>query len=328
MVRKKTILVTGGAGYIGSHACKALHLAGYMPVTFDNLSQGSIDFVKWGPFFQGDLQNLSDIEAVFKKYQPEAVIHFAASALVIESLKNPSKYYRNNLFSTVNLLDTSLKFGVKKIVFSSTCATYGMPRETPILEETVQDPINPYGKSKLMIEKILSDYEDAYGLQFAALRYFNAAGNDLDGEIGECHDPETHLIPLLVQTALKERESFTIYGDNFPTKDGYAIRDFVHVNDLVRAHLLSLDYLFTHKESLKLNLGSGSGYSVMEVLNLLEAILGTKLNVKVAPKREGEPAILIADTSKAKKLLSWEAKLDLQTILKSAIDWQRNLALS
>ena len=316
-----SIFVTGGAGYIGSHVCKALKAAGFLPIAFDNLSTGHKDAVQWGPFFAGDLLKKEDILHAMKRFKPKAVMHFAASALVIESIKNPSKYYRNNVMGTLNLLDACVEKGISSFVFSSSCATYGIPKKTPITENTPQNPITPYGKSKLMIEQILKDYDEAHGIKSASLRYFNAAGASLDSEIGENHLCETHLIPLVIETAMGKRTAFTVYGDDFPTKDGFAIRDFIHVEDLASAHLKALDFLFAKKKSENINLGTGKGFSVFEVIKGLEKLKG-KLPYHIAAKREGEPAELVADVSKAKKLLAWTPVYsDLETILSSAWRW-------
>ncbi len=238
MNSEKPILVTGGAGYIGSHACKALANAGYMPVTYDNLVYGHREAVKWGPLEEGDIADPIRLESVLRKYGPKAVMHFAAYAYVGESVENPSKYYRNNVAGTLTLLDTMRTCAVDKLIFSSTCATYGMPEQIPITEDHPQNPINPYGRSKLMIEWILKDYAAAYGLKYVSLRYFNAAGADPDGEIGEDHDPETHLIPLVLDVALGRRDHLNIFGTDYDTTDGTCIRDYIHVTDLADAHLL------------------------------------------------------------------------------------------
>jgi UDP-arabinose 4-epimerase len=322
----KSVLVTGGAGYIGSHACKALKAAGYLPVTFDNLSVGHRSAVKWGPLIEADLREKKELQKAFIKYKPIAVMHFAACALVEESIKNPGKYYDNNLFSTLTLLEEMVNFGLKKLIFSSSCATYGIPNFTPITEEHPQSPINPYGKTKLMIEQMLEDYDHTYSLKYVALRYFNAAGADLDSEIGENHKIETHLIPLTIKATQDVNSSINVFGIDYPTKDGSAIRDYIHVVDLIDAHLRSLKYLLKEDQSLKLNLGVGKGYSVLEVVDMVKTITKKDFNVKIEKRRAGDPPILYADCSKAKKFLNWEPKYsDLKTIIRSAWKWHEKL---
>lgn len=326
MNHENRILVTGGAGYIGSHACKILKMNGYYPIVYDNLSIGHEEAVKWGPLVKGDLRNKRELEKAFEKYSPEAVMHFAANALVYESVKDPGKYYENNLFSTINLLETMVKYKVKYLIFSSTCATYGIPKSIPITEEHQQEPINPYGRSKLMIEQILSDYERAHSLKFAILRYFNAAGADPDLEIGENHKIETHLIPLVIETALNHRKEIEVFGLDYPTPDGSAIRDYIHVIDLIDAHLKALEYLIHKNGSLKLNLGTGKGYSVLEIINEAKKVIKKDFLVKHSSRRDGDPPILLADPSKAKKLLKWTAKnSDLKTIIRTAYGWHQKM---
>ncbi|HEY4254843.1 MAG TPA: UDP-glucose 4-epimerase GalE, partial [Chlamydiales bacterium] len=244
------VLVTGGAGYIGSHTCKALAAAGFLPIAYDNLSTGHAYAVKWGPFVQGDLFDQAKLLETFEAFQPQAVLHFAASALVIESMHHPELYYRNNVAGTLSLLEAMRKKGLSKLVFSSTCATYGNPVELPLTEEHPQAPINPYGRSKLMIEQMLSDFSKAYGLKTAILRYFNAAGADAETEIGENHTPETHLIPSIIQAALGQKKEVVVYGTQFPTRDGSAIRDYIHVTDLADAHVLALKALLGNQEAI------------------------------------------------------------------------------
>lgn len=318
------VLVTGGAGYIGSHACKLLARSGYTPVVFDNLVYGHRDFVKWGEFEEGDLCDAARIREVIAKHRPEAVLHFAAYALVGESVTNPGKYYRNNVGGTLNLLDAMVAVGVKRIVFSSTCATYGVPSVVPIPEDHAQEPINPYGMSKLMVERMLADFEVAHGIRFAALRYFNAAGADPDGEIGERHDPETHLIPLVLDAATGARADIAIFGMDYPTPDGSCIRDYIHVSDLAQAHLLALGHLESGKESLRLNLGTGRGYSVREVIATAEAVTGKKIPVRVAERRAGDPPSLVGDPTQARTVLGWKAEYpDLETIIRHAWAWHQ-----
>ncbi len=318
------ILVTGGAGYVGSHACKALAHSGFLPVTIDNLVYGHEWAVKWGPLIRGDISDRPLLDNVFGTYKPVAVLHFAAYAYVGESVVAPEKYYRNNVAGTLALLDAVLAHHCSNLVFSSTCATYGVPRQVPILEDHPQRPINPYGHSKLMIEQILKDYEKAYGLRSAVLRYFNAAGADLDGEIGEDHEPETHLIPLAIQAALGQRESISIFGTDYPTPDGTAIRDYIHVTDLADVHVLALQHLIAGKGSLALNVGTGQGHSVSEVIDMAEKQSGLQVPAKETARREGDPPELVADPGEAVRVLGWRARhSDLQTVIDSAVKWHR-----
>jgi UDP-arabinose 4-epimerase len=320
----KTILVTGGAGYIGAHACKALAAAGYSPVTYDSLVYGHKRAVKWGPFEKGDILDSERLAEVMQRHKPSAVMHFAAFAYVGESVTDPAKYYRNNVVGTLSLLDTARMHGVSRIVFSSTCATYGIPDTVPISEDTPQKPINPYGASKLMIERVLSDYGDAYGLSSVALRYFNAAGADADGEIGESHDPETHLIPLVLDAASGVRPHITILGDDYPTPDGTCIRDYVHVTDLAEAHVRALDNLGEGNLRRAYNLGTGSGFSVAQVIAAAERVTGRKIPVVIGARRPGDPAQLLADASLLARELDWKARhSSLDHILETAWRWHQ-----
>jgi len=324
----QSVLVTGGAGYIGSHACKALARAGYRPVVFDNLSRGHCEAVRWGPFVKGDLAERDRLAATLREHQVSAVMHFAAYAYVGESVADPAIYYRNNLGGTLSLLEAMRESGVDKMVFSSTCATYGTPDSVPIRETAPQLPVNPYGETKLAIERALRWYGEAYGLRSASLRYFNAAGADPEGEIGECHDPETHLVPLVLQAALGQRAEIDVYGTDYPTHDGTAIRDYVHVQDLAEAHLQALEYLRAGGESVALNLGAGSGHSVREVIAAAEAVSGRQIAWRDSARRPGDAPALIADSSLAAEILGWRARLsDLDTIVRTALAWhtsQRN----
>jgi UDP-arabinose 4-epimerase len=323
-MNNKTILVTGGAGYIGSQTCKLLAQEGFVPVVFDNLVYGHEWAVQWGPFEKGDLLDKKRIAEVVKKYAPRAVIHFAAYAYVGESVERPGKYYENNICGTVNLLEAMRETGVEQLVFSSTCATYGVPKQIPISEDHPQAPINPYGASKLMVERIIDDYEHAYGVRSVVLRYFNAAGADPSAEIGEDHDPETHLIPLIFDAALGRRKYISIYGDDFNTPDGTCIRDYIHIVDLGDAHLRALNYLDSQEKSLKLNLGNGQGYSVREVIDQAEKVAGRPINTIVAARRSGDPPRLVGDAARAKKILGWEPKYgELATILQHAWQWHQ-----
>jgi UDP-arabinose 4-epimerase len=316
------VLVTGGAGYIGSHACKALAAAGYVPITVDNLVYGHRWAVKWGPFIEGDLEDRELLHQVMRDYQVEAVMHFAAYAYVGESMQAPGKYFRNNVANTINLLDAMVDTGVRQIVFSSTCATYGMPERMPIDESHPQRPVNPYGESKLFVERALRWYDVAHGIRFVSLRYFNAAGADAEGDIGEDHDPETHLIPLVIQAALGQRPQVQIFGTDYATPDGSAVRDYIHVTDLARAHVNAIDKLITGCNSTVLNLGTGNGYSVKEVIKTVEQVSGRKVNVQEAPRRAGDPPRLVAQSCLAAELLGWVPQhSDLETIVTTALRW-------
>lgn len=318
----RNILVTGGAGYIGSHTCKALATAGYHPVVFDNLISGHRRAVKWGPLVKGDLNNKDLLVKVMRDYQIRAVIHFAAYAYVGESMRAPGKYFRNNVINSINLLDAMMAAGVESLVFSSSCATYGVPHQVPISETHPQHPINPYGESKLFVEKALHWYGKAHGLRFYALRYFNAAGADLNGETGEDHTPETHLIPLVIQAALGQRPDVQIFGTDYNTPDGSAVRDYVHVRDLAEAHRLAVERLLSGSESHLLNLGTGCGQSVKDIIKAVEQISGLPVNAVESPRRPGDPAMLIAAPGSAFEILGWKARCsDLETIVTSALNW-------
>ncbi len=316
------VLVCGGAGYIGSHINKQLNKEGYETVVFDNLVYGHREAVKWGSFVQGDLQNTGEIEAVFQTYKIEAVFHFAAYAYVGESVENPEKYYYNNVANTLNLLHVMKKYGCTKMIFSSTCATYGEPEKVPITEDMPQRPVNPYGVSKLMVERILKDYSKAYGLKFVVLRYFNAAGADPEGELGEGHDPETHLIPLILDAASGRRKEIRVFGTDYDTPDGSCIRDYIHVYDLATAHLLALHYLEQGKESNFFNLGNALGTSVFEVIEAVKRVSGKKFTVSVSDRRSGDPARLIGSSEKAQSVLGWKPVYgDIDVIVGHAWNW-------
>lgn len=320
----KTILVTGGAGYVGAHACKALANAGFDPVVFDNLERGHRWAVKWGPLEIGDVRDTSRLLDVLKQYRPSAALHFAALAYVGESVTEPENYYDNNVVGSLSLLRALRQEGVMNIVFSSSCATYGIPETTPISEQHRQTPVNPYGKTKLVIEGALSDYASAYGFHYANLRYFNAAGADIAGEIGEDHDPETHAIPLAILTATGKRSYFEIYGTDYPTDDGTAVRDYIHVADLANAHVLALRHLLSGGESVSLNLGTGQGYSVRQIIAAVEAVSGKPVPLNEGPRRPGDPPILIADPAAAFQRLNWKPDhSDLLGIVGSAFNWHR-----
>lgn len=320
------ILIVGGAGYIGSHLNKEINKRGYETVIFDNLSYGHEEFVKWGTFERGDLGNIDDIKSILNKYPIEAVMHFAAFTYVGESVKDPQKYYLNNVKNTLNLLQAMLEENVKQFIFSSTCATYGNPVEIPITENHPQNPINPYGRGKLIVEQILKDYSAAYGLNYASLRYFNAAGADPDGDVGELHDPETHLIPLILDVAAGKRENVKIFGTDYDTPDGTCIRDYIHVTDLADAHILALKYLQDNQESDVFNLGNGNGFSVKEVIETAREITGNEIKAVEAERRQGDPPILIGSSHKAKEVLKWKPKYgDLSQIVETAWNWHKKL---
>lgn len=319
------ILITGGAGYIGSHCTLDLTRAGYECVVLDNLSYGHEEALQTSHFCKVDLSNIDEIREVFKTYPIEAVIHFAAFAYVGESVENPQKYYYNNVVNTLNLLNVMLENNVKKIVFSSTCATYGNPEYTPIDEKHQQNPINPYGTTKLMIEKILQDYDKAYGLKYIALRYFNASGADNDANIGESHSPETHLIPLVLEVASGKRDCIKVFGDDYDTPDGTCIRDYIHVNDLAKAHRIALEKLIGGANSDFYNLGTGKGHSVKEIIDESEKITGKSINKEIIERREGDPPTLVADNKKAKEILGWNPEFtEIKDIIKTAWNWELN----
>jgi UDP-glucose 4-epimerase len=320
------ILVTGGAGYIGSHINKKLNKEGYGTIVVDNLSYGHQNFVKWGEFVQVDLSDLEGLRQVFSNYPISAVMHFAAYTYVGESVEDPQKYYLNNLRNTINLLQVMLEFKVLKIVFSSTCATYGDPIEIPIPENHPQKPISPYGKGKLMVELILEDYSRSYGLDYTSLRYFNAAGADPDCEIGELHHPETHLIPLVLDVASGRREDVKIFGTDYPTPDGTCIRDYIHVEDLAHAHILALKYLEEGGVSDVFNLGNGNGFSVREVIETAEKVTGEEIKAIETIRRPGDPPVLVGSSQKARTILKWKPEFEgLDEIIKTAWNWHKKI---
>ncbi|WP_090060132.1 UDP-glucose 4-epimerase GalE [Celeribacter neptunius] len=318
----KRILVTGGAGYIGSHFCKALAQEGIEPVVIDNLSRGHKDAVKWGPLEVADLRDREAVMRVLTRHEIEAVVHFAALAYVGESMVRPQLYYDNNLGGMSVLMSALAATGVNKIVFSSTCATYGIPDHLPITEETPQNPINPYGRTKLVSEWMLRDAAAASDLRYAALRYFNAAGADSEAEIGERHLPETHLIPLALMAAFGSAPPLKLFGTDYDTPDGTCIRDYIHVEDLARAHLLALSHLESGGDSLAVNLGTGTGASVREVIDAVTAVSGRSVPYELAPRREGDPAALVADPTRAFEILGFRARLrDLNRMVEDAMPW-------
>ena len=317
-----SILIVGGAGYIGSQTAKHVARCGFTPVVFDNLVHGHRWAVRWGPFIEGDLADPFLITRALREHAVTAVIHFAAFAHVGESMREPSKYFRNNVAHTLNLLDAMVGAGVRDIVFSSSCATYGEPVEIPIGESHPQTPVNPYGESKLAVEKILHWYERAYGLRAAALRYFNAAGADPEGEVGEDHDPETHLIPLAIAAARGGGSTLPVFGTDYPTPDGTAVRDYVHVADIADAHCSALEQLSLRGGGIRLNLGTGRGHSVRQVLSAVEAVSGRSVPVREEGRREGDPPVLVADARAAEEVRGWRpARPALETIVRDAFRW-------
>lgn len=315
------VLVTGGAGFIGSHACKALAASGLEPIAYDNLSRGNRWAVKWGALEVGDIADHARLLEVLDFYRPVAIIHFAAFAYVGESVKDPASYYQNNIAGSVNLLRAVLRSNPIPVVFSSTCATYGVPEELPITERHPQQPINPYGLSKLVVEKALVDFDAAYGLRSVALRYFNAAGADPDGEIGEAHSPETHLIPLVLEAAMN-KTAVMVFGNDHGTRDGTCVRDYVHVTDLADAHVRALRYLLDGGKSCALNLANSRGHSVLEVIRVAEQVCDTSISVIDAPRRAGDPPILVGSADRAKDTLGWEpARSDLSVQIADAWNW-------
>lgn len=324
----RTILVTGGAGYVGSHACKALAARDYIPVVFDNLVYGHESAVKWGPLEVGDIADRARLEAVIAAHSPLAVMHFAAFTYVGESVADPGKYYRNNVAGTLTLLEVMRDSGIGKLVFSSTAAAYGTPDVVPIREEAAKAPINPYGRSKWTAEQMIADFSAAHGLRSAALRYFNAAGADPGGEIGECHDPESHLIPLAMQAVTGDGPPLTLYGDDYPTPDGTCIRDYIHVTDLADAHVRALDQLDRRDGAEAFNLGTGLGSSVRDVLAAVESVAGKPVPRLIGPRREGDPSELVSDPAKAMRELAWRPlHSDLETIIATAWAWHRRSPL-
>lgn len=322
------VLVTGGAGYIGSHTCKALHAAGYLPVTFDNMTLGHRWAVKWGPLIEADLLDTEAVVRALRTHKIAAVIHFAASAYVGDSMRDPAAYYRNNVLTTLNLLDSMRLAGVRDIVFSSSCSVYGNPVKLPIDETHPTGPLSPYGQSKLDGENALRWYGQAYDMRWMALRYFNAAGADAAGDTGEDHNPETRLVPRAILAAMGRVPPLQVFGDDYPTNDGTAVRDYIHVSDLAAAHVSALGALDRGVPSQVVNLGTGKGYSVREVLVAVEASMGRKVPHELGPRRPGDPSEVVADARLANSLLNWQAReSSLEVIVGSAVRWhQRHLA--
>jgi len=316
---KPSILVTGGAGFIGSHTCKLLSRAGYLPVSFDNLSTGHADAVQWGPLIRGDVRDQEAVTAALRDHNPIAVIHFAASAYVGESVENPSKYYSNNVSGTLAVVEAMRRQAVRSIVFSSSCASYGVPSTIPIQETTTQYPINPYGRTKLVGEQIISDYSAAYGFNYVSLRYFNACGSDSEGELAERHEPETHLIPRALMAAAGSIEALDVFGTDYPTFDGTCVRDYVHVTDLGDGHVKALEWMEKGGRSLKVNLGSGQGSSIRQVLATVEAITGLPVPVRYGPRRPGDPPELVAGIELARQSLGYNpSESALANIIRTA----------
>lgn len=316
------ILVAGGAGYIGSHACKALARSGHLPVVIDDFSTGNEWAVRWGTLVRGNIGDPDLVTRVLREEKIDAVMHFAACAYVGESMTQPQKYFRNNVVNSLSLLDSMRAAGVSNIVFSSSCATYGDPLRLPLDERHAQNPVNPYGESKLFVEKALRWYGEAYGLRWAALRYFNAAGADQDAEIGEAHDPEPHLIPLVIQAARGERPEVSIFGTDYATPDGTAIRDYIHVEDLAQAHILAIEHLAKGGESGAFNLGTGQGYSVREIIAAVERHAGRKAPAGEKGRRAGDPECLVASAARVREILGWRPVHGLDSIVASAWAWE------
>ena len=320
------ILVTGGAGYIGSHVAKELSRSGFQPVIYDNLARGHRSAVRWGPLEIGDIRDEAALDTVFRRHRPAAVLHFAALAYVGESMLDPAAYFENNVTGTIHLLRAMREHGVDRIVFSSSCATYGVPAALPITEETPQNPVNPYGHSKLMCEQVLKTYSETYGLRAAMLRYFNACGADPEGELGEMHDPEPHLVPRVLMAAAGEIERLEIFGDDYPTPDGTCVRDYIHVSDLAIAHVAALRYLFEGGDTAALNLGTGHALSVRQIVDAAGGLIGRKVPVDIRPRRPGDPPELVACGTRAEQVLGTRpAYSDLATILKTAWQWREKL---
>ncbi|NPB08786.1 MAG: UDP-glucose 4-epimerase GalE [Thermodesulfobacteria bacterium] len=319
------VLVAGGAGYIGSHVVKALAKRGFEPLVYDDLSSGHREAVLEGTLIEGSLADRKRLRALLEAERPAAIMHFAAFIVVPESVSDPLKYYRNNLAETVTLLEEAVRAGVRAFIFSSSAAVYGIPEKVPIPEDHPVAPINPYGASKLFVEQILADCHRAYGLPYVSLRYFNAAGADPEGRIGEAHEPETHLIPLLLQTALGKRKSFYLYGTDYPTPDGTCIRDFIHVDDLAEVHLSALEHLLSGGESLVLNCGYGHGHSVREVVECARRVTGRPIPVEEKERRPGDPPVLVAACDRAREALGFSPRHDdLEFIIRTAWNWETN----
>jgi UDP-glucose 4-epimerase len=325
-MKEKNILVAGGAGYIGSHMVLALLEKGYFPVTYDNLSEGHKEAVLGGILIEGDIADSAKLREVFENYEISAVMHFSGSCYVGESMTNPRKYYENNVLKTINLINITQEMNINKFIFSSSCATYGNPAHLPITEEHPQNPVNTYGDTKLVIEKVLHDYGRAYNFESISLRYFNAAGADPQGRTGENHDPETHIIPIMLDAALGITDSVKIFGSDYETPDGTCIRDYIHVTDLALAHLLALEKLLAGYKTDYFNLGTGTGYSNKQVAETVEKVTGKKLKLEMSSRRAGDPPVLVSSSAKAKSELGWEPQFtDLETIIETAWNWHQKV---
>ena len=317
----ETVLVVGGAGYIGSHTCLDLANKGYKPVVFDNFSNGHREFVKWGPAEEGDIRDRARLDEVLAKHKPGAILHFAALIEVGESVKDPVSFYENNVIGTLTLLSAAQAAGVNAFVFSSTCATYGLPQSVPLDETHRQVPINPYGRTKYIVEQALADYDQYRSLRSVVLRYFNAAGADFEGRIGEWHQPETHAIPLAIDAALGRRQGFKVFGSDYETRDGTCVRDYIHVLDLADAHVRAVEYLLKGGESVALNLGTGTGTTVRELLGAIEEVSNRPFPVEYIGRRGGDSHTLVANNDKARDVLGWVPQYDLSAIIRSAWNW-------
>ncbi|MGO7332844.1 UDP-glucose 4-epimerase GalE [Rhizobium leguminosarum] len=317
----ETVLVVGGAGYIGSHTCLDLANKGYTPVVFDNFSNGHREFVRWGPAEEGDIRDRARLDAVLAKHKPAAILHFAALIEVGESVKDPVSFYENNVIGTLTLLSAAQAAGINAFVFSSTCATYGLPQSVPLDETHRQVPINPYGRTKYIVEQALADYDQYRSLRSVVLRYFNAAGADFEGRIGEWHQPETHAIPLAIDAALGRRQGFKVFGSDYETRDGTCVRDYIHVLDLADAHVRAVEYLLKGGDSVALNLGTGTGTTVKELLGAIEDVSNRPFPVEYIGRREGDSHTLVANNDKARDVLGWVPQYDLSEIIRSAWDW-------
>ncbi|MBY5716540.1 UDP-glucose 4-epimerase GalE [Rhizobium leguminosarum] len=317
----ETVLVVGGAGYIGSHTCLDLANKGYRPVVFDNFSNGHREFVKWGPAEEGDIRDRARLDEVLAKHKPAAILHFAALIEVGESVKDPVAFYENNVIGTLTLLSAAQAAGINAFVFSSTCATYGLPQSVPLDETHRQVPINPYGRTKYIVEQALADYDQYRSLRSVVLRYFNAAGADFEGRIGEWHQPETHAIPLAIDAALGRRQGFKVFGSDYETRDGTCVRDYIHVLDLADAHVRAVEYLLKGGDSVALNLGTGTGTTVKELLGAIEDVSNRPFPVEYIGRREGDSHTLVANNDKARDVLGWVPQYDLSEIIRSAWDW-------
>ncbi|RFB87187.1 UDP-glucose 4-epimerase GalE [Rhizobium leguminosarum bv. trifolii] len=317
----ETVLVVGGAGYIGSHTCLDLANKGYKPVVFDNFSNGHREFVKWGPAEEGDIRDRARLDEVLAKHKPAAILHFAALIEVGESVKDPVSFYENNVIGTLTLLSAAQAAGINAFVFSSTCATYGLPQSVPLDETHRQVPINPYGRTKYIVEQALADYDQYKSLRSVVLRYFNAAGADFESRIGEWHQPETHAIPLAIDAALGRRQGFKVFGSDYETRDGTCVRDYIHVLDLADAHVRAVEYLLKGGESVALNLGTGTGTTVRELLGAIEDVSNRPFPVEYIGRREGDSHTLVANNDKARDVLGWVPQYDLSQIIRSAWNW-------